>query len=251
MSKPIFKPKGELHEKSMAFFLPTWDACVARMLVEEGHSCTLDITESFDVVMMTGGADVTPKFYNQKAIPETVTHPHRDLREMGFLNKKGKHKPKVGICRGGQLLNVFSGGAMWQDVDGHARAGLHDIQLEDGSIIQASSTHHQMMQPAKGARILGKAREASYKKDALQTRKVTNNAWEDIEILWYHRTMSLCYQPHPEYAYALACRPHFFSLVYKFIWPLVEQKRAEAEKDKAELRKDIDEAVRQAFSHLN
>lgn len=246
MNNPTFKPK-ELHPKSMTWFLPTWDGPVAQMLVKEGHSIVIDSQEDFDAIMMTGGEDVSPKLYDQKAIPETRVNEKRDLLEFGFLNKKGKHYPKVGICRGGQLLNVFSGGRMWQDVDGHAIQGLHAVQLEDGTTKMMSSTHHQMMIPNKGARIIGKAKKSSIKKDAIQTRKIQDNKWEDIEILWYHRTQSLCFQPHPEYEYCLEFRPYFFHLVYKFIWPLVEARREQQEKDKADLRKDIDDAVRQAF----
>jgi hypothetical protein len=38
----------------------------------------------------------------------------------------------------------------------------------------------------------------------------------DIEILWYQKSKSLCFQPHPEYG-LIPCRQLFFSLIDELI----------------------------------
>ena len=65
-----------------------------------------------DLVVFLGGEDVNPKLYNEEVLPCTRFNEKRDKFEIDVFNNF-KTVPKVGICRGGQLLNVLSGGAMW------------------------------------------------------------------------------------------------------------------------------------------
>jgi len=66
-------------------------------------------------VVFTGGADVSPFMYGEKKLSVTCNDEHRDEQEKLFFERYTK-VPKVGICRGGQFLNVMNGGKMWQHV---------------------------------------------------------------------------------------------------------------------------------------
>src|SRR5574337_2129865 len=82
-----------------------------------------------DIFQFMGGEDVSPELYNE---PNTHSYSniHRDIEEMGYLTLAIKFgKPCVGICRGGQFLNVMCGGKMIQDISGHAIRGTHTINI--------------------------------------------------------------------------------------------------------------------------
>ena len=171
-----------------------------------------------DIVVFTGGADVSPYLYNDKVHPKTHCTPRRDEIEFGFF-RAAKDKLKVGICRGGQLLNVLNGGWMWQDVDNHALSGTHMLSYKYFSTtanceilrrVPVTSTHHQMMMVNKKARpqIWGVADETTFKESGTrldmgvgaQVRMTAPKGHNsDVEIVWYPYTKSLCFQPHPEY----------------------------------------------------
>ena len=63
-----------------------------------------------DVMVFTGGPDVTPFLYGQKKIKGTNCDPIRDLKERQVINSVDVSMPKIGICRGAQFLNVYNGG---------------------------------------------------------------------------------------------------------------------------------------------
>lgn len=67
-----------------------------------------------DLVLLTGGEDVNPKYYNEK--PHPTTHfTQRDVEEFKIINEsKSKQKPLYGTCRGLQILTVAAGGKLVQ-----------------------------------------------------------------------------------------------------------------------------------------
>lgn len=162
--------------------------------------------EEADLLVFTGGEDVTPHLYNEDALAVTRFNVNRDKDEFDFFLAMPKDKPKVGICRGGQFLNVVSGGAMWQDCDGHALAGTHQmLDHWHGELIDVTSTHHQMMRPSEYGLVLGTAAESNYKRSYAgtivpnHTKAPNSDLGLDIEIVFYPHTNSLCFQPHPEF----------------------------------------------------
>jgi len=199
--------------------MPTWDAATAFMMVNAGHDVTAKASDKFDALLLVGGPDVSPSLYKQPQLPCTHPSPKRELRDVGAFKMAAKGKPKVGICFGGQLLNCLSGGRMWQDVEGH-RGVIHDVKMSNGQIIQMNSTHHQMMIPASHGVVLGLANVATKKIAANIVRhKCDPTMWEDHEIIWYPKTASLCFQPHPEFEKMkeTGCRDEFFRLIDHFI----------------------------------
>lgn len=174
------------------------------------------------LLVFTGGEDVSPELYGEYPHKTTYSNPDRDVDELWDFHKY-LHNPKAGICRGGQFLNVASGGAMWQNVDQHALSGTHRLcDLGTGEFISVTSTHHQMMRPSEQAVWLAWARESTIYEgvgEALGNVKENPskgenifgddvNVW-DCEVVYYDHTSSLCFQPHPEYG-VKSCEDYFF-----------------------------------------
>lgn len=73
---------------------------------------------SCDGFLLTGGSDIEPSYYNEERIPQCdESSPERDAFESLLIQKIDRTaKPIFGICRGFQMLNVFYGGSLWQDI---------------------------------------------------------------------------------------------------------------------------------------
>jgi len=97
-----------------------------------------------DVVLFTGGADISPRLYGDKTLNLTHCYDSRDNLEEVIFNIAIKLKKGVlGICRGAQLACAMAGGRLVQDVTNHTSS--HDMTTSDGEILRTSSLHHQMM----------------------------------------------------------------------------------------------------------
>jgi len=173
-----------------------------------------------ELVCFTGGEDVTPEIYGDKAHPFTGNNPFRDEEEAGvFKHCVDRAIPMVGICRGGQFLNVMSGGRMYQHVEGHGRSHyLTDLATGDG--VYVSSTHHQMMLPSEQAIIIATSinveGERQWYDGQVFQKDVTN---EGIEVVHYPHTNCLCFQPHPEFTSPVfeSMKNYFFNLCERLL----------------------------------
>lgn len=146
---------------------------------------TAELLPNPELVVFTGGSDVWPALYGEKNTDSDV-HIRRDIEEMIWF-MRFRHVLKVGICRGGQFLNVMCGGTMEQDHKYHAIAGLHDYYCDiTGRKYRVTSTHHQVMQTGINGQLLG---YASGMRDDINTP----------ECIYYARDNAVCFQPHPEY----------------------------------------------------
>lgn len=117
-------------------------------------------------ILLTGGHDVSPALYNEKPLKECAqTIEERDRMEMILLKKTlERDMPVLGICRGIQFLNVFTGGTLYQDLPTqrptkteHHQSPPYDIPVHEVTIkddsklfkllgkssIRVNSYHHQ------------------------------------------------------------------------------------------------------------
>lgn len=189
--------KPQPMRKSVYVFGPGQAAYIDMFSHIPGFSATTDF-ESAYAICFTGGADVDPGLYGEKPLKETFFDPERDARDTTmYLRAQEMGKLCIGICRGGQFLNVMNGGQMWQHVVGHATGDTHVvIDKNDQEAYMCTSTHHQEMRPTRHAEILAEAWQATFKKSDGITWESTT---PDIESVFYKDTRSFCFQPHPEF----------------------------------------------------
>jgi gamma-glutamyl-gamma-aminobutyrate hydrolase PuuD len=194
------------------------DMCVENMFESEGHTCVNNVAKA-DLVCFTGGEDVSPFLYGERKHHSTWSNLQRDLREMGIYDVAlNAGKPMVGICRGGQFLNVMCGGGLWQDVCSHAIHGTHmairmDMDNEEGRYVQVTSTHHQMMRPSSEGCIL---LQANFVGSVVSIDMVDSIL--GIESVYYSKQKCLCFQPHPEYgSVSESTKEVFFDFLNKYL----------------------------------
>lgn len=173
---------------------------------KNGYELTDDPFKA-DLFQFMGGEDVTPEIYGEK---NTRSHNNfqRDLTEMAiFALAKRLDKPMVGICRGGQFLNVMCGGTMLQHIDGHALRDGHELHIiqeyGEDEVIMATSTHHQLMQPDYN------------KSELLAYATIVGDS--DPEVVYYYNDRVLCFQPHPEYERIPELTKLYFGLIETYL----------------------------------
>lgn len=181
-----------------------------------GFSCVYAL-ELADFVCFTGGADVTPGIYGDKGHPTTHNSVFRDNEEALIVDDcVAKGIPMVGICRGGQFLNVMGGGRMYQDVSNHCLSHLI-TDLRTGEELLVSSTHHQMMMPSPMGLVVATAGIPSRREwfDGRIPRDDVSDV--GIEVVYYSNIHALCFQPHPEFGGYHAMRQYFKGLLKEFL----------------------------------
>jgi hypothetical protein len=176
-----------------------------------------------ELIQFTGGADITPGFYGHAQHERTYPNIERDMKERLIFNlARACNIPMAGICRGGQFLNVMSGGTMWQHVDHHTGPGKHEvIDHLTKDVFYATSTHHQMMCPGKDAEIVASADMSSIREKCTVPGKTIiemNKDHCDPEVLWYEKTKSLCFQPHPEFPGEDALAKVYLDYICRFLY---------------------------------
>jgi putative glutamine amidotransferase len=95
---------------------------------------------AMDGLLLTGGPDIDPARYGRPNQGSVDIEPDRDeLEASAFEAARDRGIPVLGICRGFQAINVFSGGTILQDVDEHVGpswskgpAKMHPIRVEGG-----------------------------------------------------------------------------------------------------------------------
>lgn len=134
-----------------------------------------------DLICFTGGADINPALYGQEPSPKLgrINQVRDDQEVMIFEMFKNK-VPMVGICRGGQLLNVLNGGSMVQHIEGHLW-GDREVKTILGTFLLRED-HHQGMVVGPEGKLWG-----------------FDSRDETPEIIFYEKTMCLCFQAHPEW----------------------------------------------------
>ena len=107
-----------------------------------------------EMLLLPGGGDVEPWRYGAE---NTASHiePGRDEEEFRLLDTfLGAGKPVLGICRGLQVINVYFGGTLVQDIPGHSQMEGTDrhhlthiapsvLRTLYGEAMEVNSAHHQ------------------------------------------------------------------------------------------------------------
>ena len=139
------------------------------VLVSPAHDAA-DVSALIDLsagLVLSGGEDIEPRRYGEEPVPEVIDlSPARDTMEWRAVDVAlEKGIPILGICRGMQLLNVYFGGTLYQDLPtqfgetvGHYQSGAwgehhHEVRCAEDSRLHAAlgeceplrinSFHHQ------------------------------------------------------------------------------------------------------------
>ncbi len=105
------------------------------LVEEEG---TLDrFIELCDGFFFTGGFDVSPERYGEKVKPICgEIEPKRDELEFKAIDKAIKTgKPILGVCRGMQLINVYLGGTLYQDIPSEVPSNINHRQPKEDKYV--------------------------------------------------------------------------------------------------------------------
>lgn len=124
------------------------------------------IVRALGGLVMSGGEDVDPARYGESVWNETVgINSPRDSSDFLLLEAARKlGVPVLGICRGEQIVNVFYGGTLYQDLPSQRPGGFshkqkvpgdiatHSVSLENGTVLKkifgvdtlaVNTFHHQ------------------------------------------------------------------------------------------------------------
>lgn len=156
-----------------------------------------DIDKGFDGLILCGGNDIDPSRYHEQI--DGAVNIDRDRDEVEFALLKAyidAGKPVMGICRGFQLINIFFGGSLYQDLpETHLHTNKTDFYI----------THSVT---AVGNSIVGKAYGASFSVNSSHHQAVkalgeglrATAFWEDKYIEAYeHKSLPIFgVQWHPE-----------------------------------------------------
>jgi len=126
--------------------------------------------EAMDGLLISGGADLHPERYGRPSRGSTTMEPDRDALEAeGWAVAQARGLPVLGLCRGFQAINAFSGGTLLQHVDGHqgppwgqGPALIHPLRIAAGTrlarilfptnagggVLPVNSYHHQAVRPS-------------------------------------------------------------------------------------------------------
>lgn len=96
--------------------------------------------DAMDGLLLAGGPDIDPARYGQPNRGSREIQAERDaLEARAWSAAEARSLPVLGICRGLQAINVFTGGSLVQHVDGHEATpgtdgpATHPIRLVDGT----------------------------------------------------------------------------------------------------------------------
>lgn len=149
--------------------------------VMDDVEATTHMLSLVDGLVLSGGQDVHPSFYNEEPHPLLgETAKKRDDHELRLIQIASKECiPILGICRGLQLINVAFGGTLYQDLSLYSSfphslidnidASCHRVDLIPETILHrifgkdhiiANSFHHQAVKDlAPGFHVSAKAED--------------------------------------------------------------------------------------------
>lgn len=173
----------------------------AKVLSAHGFGITFDIMEA-DLVVFTGGADISPTMYGEPTHGTTKASPYRDDEDRSnYIKATSLGIPLLGICRGAQFICAMSGGSLYQDVDDHCHGDHGITNLETGEVIVTNSVHHQGCIPGPDAitHWLATHKCKATRWDSVVKKFVTVEIAELAEIFTVPRIKAVCVQGHPEF----------------------------------------------------
>lgn len=172
-NRVVFGPKTLSYVENDMLKYVTKKGILPVLIPDVSIEVQLDILNEMDGFILQGGVDIAPQTYGEEPIGQWKGDDYRDKYELKIVDFAIKNsKPLLGICRGFQLMNVYFGGTLYQDIStqkpeahNHRSAKLYDklkhrINFEQGSFLAklyaeeenpyVNTVHHQAV------KVLGK-----------------------------------------------------------------------------------------------
>ncbi|MFL5642333.1 MAG: gamma-glutamyl-gamma-aminobutyrate hydrolase family protein [Chloroflexota bacterium] len=162
------QPEPDVSERRNALYAAAVSRHGGTPIVLDATSTSGERAEAFgtmDGLLISGGADLHPERYGRADRGSTTVEIDRDALEAeAWEVAQSRSRPVLGICRGFQAINVFSGGTLLQHVDGHqgprwgkGPALVHPLRVAPGTrlarilfptnsrggVLRVNSYHHQ------------------------------------------------------------------------------------------------------------
>ena len=165
------QPEPDLSERRNALYAAAVSRHGGMPVVLDATSTAGERAEAFatmDGLLISGGADLHPERYGRPSRGSPTVEVDRDALEAeAWEVAQARRLPVLGICRGLQAINVFSGGTLLGHVDGHqgprwgkGPALVHPVRVAPGTrlarilfptnsgggVVRVNSYHHQAVQ---------------------------------------------------------------------------------------------------------
>ena len=168
LDRTVFGAKSLCYiEKDMANYLSR-PGVMPILIPDLGEEALGEFLEELDGIVLEGGSDIAPQTFGEEPIENGrwPGDPYRDAYELKILDYSIKNdKPVFGICRGLQLMNVYFGGTLYQDIATQVPDAMihrdaiiydqlnHDISFTKGKLLErlhsdepvlkVNTVHHQ------------------------------------------------------------------------------------------------------------
>ncbi len=216
LNRMVFGPKTLSYmEKDLGHYLAT-EQSLPYFIPHLPEQYLKEFLSTLDAVVFAGGSDVSPHSYGETPIengrwPGDIFRDQYEFKIAQLALELGK--PILGICRGCQLLNVFFGGSLYQDLHvqlktpvEHRHAEKYDhvshqvniakdswlFKLYQKTSLKVNSVHHQ------GIKTLGKnliAEAFSHEDQLIEAWRLNDPA----KFVW-------AVQWHPEFGHTLGTK---------------------------------------------
>lgn len=147
----------------------------------------------FAGVMIIGGADIDPAFYGEDNTDSRGVDRDHDIACFAMIRRSVElGVPVLGICRGLQLINVFFGGSLFQNIPNHLmEGGMHEVfGLRENSLrygfperMLTNSRHHQAVKK------LGSGLVVSARADDGTVEAIEHASGKVLAVQWHPERM--------------------------------------------------------------
>ena len=171
--------------------------------MESAVGLCLEEADEMDGLLLPGGADIDPARYGQKLRGSLGIDPELDQAQFAALERFVRmKKPILGICKGHQIINVYFGGTLIQDMEdgGHHRAepddSIHLTHAEPdcwlaglyGSDFFVNSAHHQAVdRPGDGLSVIQRSDDHAIEAISHHSLPILSLQWHPERMCGIHR----------------------------------------------------------------
>lgn len=174
------------------------------LLGAQGHAVLEETNFSkYDALILPGGADIDPALFGEENWGSGKIERERDVKQLEILDTFVKaEKPVLGVCKGHQLLNVYFGGKICQNIPEFQRHQwihadqAHGSHCAPGCFLESlygptfpiNSAHHQaVLDPVAGFRAVQWADDGVLEAMVHETMPLFGLQWHPERMCGVHR----------------------------------------------------------------